>query len=76
MKIMKTSNEYPIRQYQETFLRDIEIWTNKPQFRHKNIERGSDIWTEVYMHSEFYVIYGFVGFVISGYRGIEQYENK
>ena len=60
-----------MRQCRETFLRDVEIWPNKLQFLHKNMEREKDIWIEVYMHSEFCVIYGFVGFMVSGNGGIE-----
>ena len=56
---------------QETFLRDLEIWTNKLHFRHENLETERDIWIEMYMHWEFCVIYGFMGFTISGNGGIE-----
>jgi hypothetical protein len=68
---MKMCNMCPIHQCQETFLCDTEMWTNKPQFPYQDMETGKDIWTEVYMHADFYVIYGFMGFMISGYRGIE-----
>jgi len=69
-------NECSIPQFQETFLCDIEIWTNKPKFRHKNMETERGIWIEVYMHWEFCVIYGLMGFMISGYVSIDLYEHK
>jgi len=53
------------------FQRDIEIWTNVVQFRHKNMETESNNVIEVYMHGDFCVIYGFMGFMISGNGGIE-----
>ena len=56
---------------QETFLRDVEIWINKTQFRHENLETERDIWIEVYMHWEFCVMYGFMVFMNSGNGGIE-----
>jgi len=70
-EIMKRPNECPVRQCQETFLRRIETGTNKLQFRHKNMETERYSSIEVYMHSEFCVIYGFVGFMISGKGGME-----
>jgi len=73
---MNWSNGCQVHQCQETFLRDVEIWTNKLQFCHKNMQTEKYIWIEVCMHSEFCVIYNIMGFVISGYEGIEQYEQK
>jgi len=40
------------------------------------METQRDIWAEVYMHSELCVMYGFMGFVISGYGDVEQYGHK
>jgi hypothetical protein len=40
------------------------------------VETERDISIEVYMPQEFYMVYGFMGFMISGYGGIEQYEHK
>jgi len=56
--------------------RDVKFWTNKVQFRHMNMETERNICVEVYMRWEFCVIYGFMGFMISGNGGIEWYEQK
>ena len=58
-------------QCQQTIIRDIEITTNKLQFIHKNMVTERDICIEVYMRWEFCVIYGFMGFMISGNGGLE-----
>ena len=68
---MKKPNECPVRQCQQTFLHDVEMWTNKMKFRHKNMETEKDIWIEVYMHWDFCVIYGVMGFMFSGNGGVE-----